>query len=253
MRDETGRAKAEQIHEMFGSIAPRYDLLNTLLSAGLDRCWRDEATEAAFAGGARRVLDVATGTADLALNHKRRFPNAEVVGVDFSLPMLERGRRKAIERGLDITLEPGDGLDLPYNEASFDALTIAYGLRNFADIGRGLAEFYRVLKPGGRVVVLEFPPPPEGGLGRVYRLYFLKVLPVLGGFLSGQRGAYSYLPASVLEFPDPETLARLLQRAGFRRVRYRLQTFGISALHVGEKPLHAGEKPLHTSSRGETS
>lgn len=253
MRDETGRAKAEQVHEMFGSIAPRYDLLNTLLSAGLDRRWRDEATEAAFAGDARRVLDVATGTADLALNHKRRFSNAEVVGVDFSLPMLERGRRKAIERGLDITLEPGDGLDLPYDEASFDALTIAYGLRNFADIGRGLAEFYRVLKPGGRVVVLEFPPPPEGGLGRVYRLYFLKVLPVLGGFLSGQRGAYSYLPASVLEFPDPETLARLLQRAGFCRVRYRLQTFGISALHVGEKPLHAGEKPLHTSSRGETS
>ena len=221
---------------MFRDIAARYDLLNALLSLGVDRQWRAEATREALADGPGRVLDVATGTADLALSIKRARPEAEVVGVDFVEAMLERGRMKAAKQNLDVTLLRGDGLALPFDEASFDVVTIAYGLRNFADYARGLREFHRVLKPGGRLVVLEFPPPPEGPLGRVFRAYFLKILPVVGGAISGRRSAYSYLPDSVLKFPKPDSLARMMQDVGFGGVRYRLQTFGISALHIGIKP-----------------
>lgn len=227
--------KAAQVREMFSAIAFRYDLLNSLLSLGIDRRWRQEAVRVAFDKKPQRVLDVATGTADLALAMKRAHPEAEIVGLDFAEPMLVLGRRKAARRGLEIRLEQGDGLDLPYDEHSFDTVTIAYGLRNFADYQRGLSEFFRVLKPGGRLVVLEFPPPPEGFFGQLFRFYFLHVLPRVGGILSGSDNAYSYLPASVLEFPKPVVLAGMMQRAGFTGVRYRLQTLGVSAIHVGEK------------------
>ncbi|WP_373466583.1 ubiquinone/menaquinone biosynthesis methyltransferase [Truepera radiovictrix] len=225
---------------MFGAIARRYDLLNGLLSAGFDRRWRAQATRAAFRGLPQgvplRVLDVATGTADLALALKRARPQAEVVGVDFAEPMLAIGRRKARARGLSVRLELGDGLALPYGDAQFDVVTIAYGLRNFADIDRGLREFLRVLRPGGRLVVLEFPPPPKGLFGRAFRFYFLRVLPRLGGLVSGRGSAYRYLPASVLAFPDPQALAARIAAAGFVGVRFRLQTLGVSALHTAFKP-----------------
>jgi len=238
--------KAAQVQAMFAGIARRYDLLNRVLSLGLDRRWRLQATRAAFQGDATRVLDVATGTADLALSLKKYRPEAEVVGVDFVEAMLAIGRRKAARQGLAVRLEQGDGLSLPYGDASFDAVTIAYGLRNFADISRGLREFHRVLRPGGRLVVLEFPPPPKGVFGNLFRLYFLQVLPRIGGAISGRRGAYTYLPDSVLKFPPPDELARLLEDAGFHGVRYRLQTFGVSALHTGEKGL---EQPQDTRGR----
>ncbi len=225
---------------MFSAIARRYDLLNTVLSFGFDKGWRKDATKAAFAGGATHVLDVATGTADLALALKKYRPGAEVIGVDFVEAMLSVGRRKAKEQGVSVRLEQGDGLALPYPDASFDALTIAYGLRNFADLDKGLAEFYRVLRPGGKLVVLEFPPPPKGVFGTLFRFYFLQVLPRLGGLISGRKSAYTYLPDSVLKFPPPKVLAARMERAGFRGVRYELQTFGVSALHTGEKP---GTKP----------
>ena len=221
---------------MFSGIARRYDLLNHLLSFGLDGRWRAEATRGALAGGANRVLDVATGTADLAIALKRYAPNAEVVGVDFAEPMLEIGRQKAARAGLTVRLEQGDGMALAFPDASFDAVTIAYGLRNFADVEKGLAEFYRVLRPGGKLVVLEFPPPPKGIFGSLFRFYFLQVLPRVGGWLSGRRSAYAYLPASVLAFPAPDALAKMLERAGFGDVHYRVQTLGVSALHTGTKP-----------------
>jgi demethylmenaquinone methyltransferase/2-methoxy-6-polyprenyl-1,4-benzoquinol methylase len=149
--------------------------------------------------------------------------------------MLELGRRKAAQQGLAVRLEEGDGMNLPYPDQSFDALTIAYGLRNFADYRRGLSEFYRVLRPGGRLVVLEFPPPPAGPFGRLFRLYFWRVVPLIGGLLSGRRHAYRYLPDSVLQFPQPQVLAAMMLQAGFCQVRYKLQTFGVSALHVGDR------------------
>ena len=234
---------------MFAGIAGRYDLLNKVLSLGLDSRWRREATRAAFAAGATRVLDVATGTADLALALKKYRPEAEVVGVDFVEAMLQIGRRKAAQRGLAVRLEQGDGLALPYPDASFGALTVAYGLRNFADLDGGLREFYRVLEPGGTLVVLEFPPPPKGVFGRLFRFYFLQVLPRIGGLVSGRRSAYSYLPDSVLKFPPPAELAQAIENAGFSEVTYKLQTFGVSALHTARKVAPAS---AHVGSRAES-
>ena len=221
---------------MFDAIAPRYDLLNGLLSLGVDRGWRREAVAWATAKGPGEVLDVATGTADLAIALRRAAPKADVVGVDLSERMLEVGRAKAARRGLELRLEVADGTQLPFADGSFDAVTIAYGLRNFGDIDAGLREFRRVLRRGGRLVVLEFPPPPGGVFGRLFRAYFARVVPWLGGLVSGRREAYAYLPASVMAFPAPEALADRLRRAGFRDVRYRLQTWGVSAVHRGDVP-----------------
>lgn len=237
--------KAEQVRSMFSEIAPTYDLLNTVLSFGIDARWRAQAAqealpavmpaaaEGADAGFDRAVLDVATGTGNLAIALKRRCAACRVVGVDFAEPMLARAREKADRAGVDATFAVADGSSLPYDDGTFDAVTIAYGLRNFADPDRGLREFRRVLKPGGRLVVLEFPPPPKGAFGAIFRWYFTAFLPRLGGWVSGKRSAYAYLPASVLAFFPPEDLAGRMQLAGFDDVRYRLQTFGVSALHVG--------------------
>ncbi len=232
----SGTGKAAYVRDMFGAIAPRYDLLNRLLSFGIDRGWRDQAVAAALQDEPGRVLDVATGTADLAVALKRAAPATEVVGVDFAEPMLALGRRKIAAQGLDLELLQGDGQNLDFADDTFDSLTVAYGLRNFSDRERGLREFHRVLRPGGRLVVLEFPPPPKGVFGTLFRFYFLKVTPYLAGAISGRRDAYEYLGASVLEFPTPRELADMMRRAGFTEVRYALQTFGVSALHQGVKP-----------------
>jgi demethylmenaquinone methyltransferase / 2-methoxy-6-polyprenyl-1,4-benzoquinol methylase len=229
-------AKGAQVRAMFDAIAPRYDLLNALLSLGVDRGWRRQAVAWATANAPREVLDVATGTADLAIALRRAAPAAAVVGVDVSEPMLAMGRAKAARRGIELRLEVADGTALPFADGSFDSVTIAYGLRNFGDIDAGLREFRRVLRRGGRLVVLEFPPPPGGPFGRLFRGYFARVVPWLGGLVSGRPEAYAYLPASVMAFPAPEALADRLRRAGFRDVRYRLQTWGVSALHRGDVP-----------------
>ncbi len=231
--------KALAVRQMFNAIAGRYDLLNHLLSLGMDRRWRLEATDVAFEeleGQPARVLDVATGTGDLALLLKQRHGEADITGVDFAEQMLTLARRKAAREHLEVHFQEADGSALPFPEGSFDAVTIAYGLRNFADYRQGLRECCRVLAPGGRLVVLEFPPPPKGFFGRLFRFYFLRVLPIVGGLISGKRGAYAYLPASVIRFPVPPALASMMREVGFVGVRYKLQTLGISALHTGEKP-----------------
>ncbi len=226
--------RAEGVRRMFASIAGRYDLLNRVLSLGVDRGWRRAATDEALRLTPARVLDVATGTADFALEIKRRAPGTEVIGCDFVPEMLEIGRGKAAAQGLSVRLEEGDALALPYQDGSFDAVTCAFGFRNFSDYARGLAEMWRVLRPGGRLVILEFPPPGRGLFGALFRLYFQQVLPRIGGLVSGNAGAYTYLPESVLAFPPPERLALLMHASGFQ-TRYRLLTFGIAALHVGDK------------------
>ncbi|MBZ9713900.1 bifunctional demethylmenaquinone methyltransferase/2-methoxy-6-polyprenyl-1,4-benzoquinol methylase UbiE [Deinococcus multiflagellatus] len=226
--------KGQDVQAMFAAIAPRYDLLNRVLSLGVDRGWRRAAAQEALALQPRRVLDVATGTADFALELKSRAPAAEVIGSDFVPEMLAIGREKAQARHLKIALEEGDALNLPYPDGSFDAVTCAFGFRNFADYERGLAEFWRVLAPGGRAVILEFPPPRPGLFGALFRFYFQHVLPRIGALVSGNAGAYTYLPESVLAFPEPARLERMMQATGFR-TRYRLLTFGIAAIHVGDK------------------
>lgn len=237
--------KAERVRDMFSDIAPTYDLLNGVLSLGTDRRWRAQAARSALAGvpvgGA--VLDVATGTGDLALALKRARPDARVVGADFAAPMLELAGRKAAARGVELELVQADGTALPFEAGSFDAVTIAYGLRNFADPDAGLREFRRVLKPAGRLVVLEFPPPPRGAFGTLFRWYFTQVLPRLGALVSGESAAYSYLPESVLAFFTPDTLAAHMRAAGFGAVEYRLQTLGVSALHVAHVQGAAPERP----------
>ncbi len=230
------RPEAQAVQQMFSDIAFRYDFLNRLLSFGIDRLWRREAVRTVVEAQPQRILDVATGTADLAISLKQALPASEVIGVDFAEPMLEHGRKKVSSLGLTLPLLQGDGQNLNYLDNSFDALTIAYGIRNFSDRERGLAEFYRVLKPGGRVVILEFPPPPKNLFGRLFRFYFLGVSPYIAGLFSGRRDAYVYLGESVLNFPSPIALATMMQGAGFVRIRYKLQTFGVSALHVAEKP-----------------
>ncbi|GLV48097.1 demethylmenaquinone methyltransferase [Thermus sp. LT1-2-5] len=227
--------KAKRVRRMFSEIAPRYDLLNRLLSLGADVRWRRRAVALALEKSPRRILDLATGTGDLALLLKAKAPVAEVVGVDFAPPMLEIARKKAQARGLEVRFLEADALALPFPEGAFDAITVAFGFRNFADYGKALAELHRVLAPGGRLVLLEFPPPPTGAFGLVYRVYFQRVLPFLGGVISGNFGAYRYLPESVEAFPPPEALKGLMERAGFS-VRYELLTFGVAAIHVGDKP-----------------
>ena len=225
----------DYVRRMFSDIAGRYDLLNRLLSFGIDSFWRKEAVAEAVKTNPERILDVATGTADLALSLKRALPDAEVIGVDFAEPMLEVGREKAAAQRLEVSLLQGDGQALEFTDNSFDLVTIVYGLRNFSDRDQGLREFYRVLKPGGRLLILEFPPPPKGLFGRLFRLYFLKICPYIAGAISGRRDAYIYLGESVLNFPAPEKLADMMRQAGFARVNYKLQTFGVSALHMGDK------------------
>lgn len=226
--------KGRAVQEMFASIAPRYDLLNRVLSLGVDRGWRRVAAAEALAHSPRHVLDVATGTGDFAIELKERGPQAEVIGSDFVPQMLDIGREKARARHLNIRFEEGDALRLPYPDASFDAVTCAFGFRNFADYARGLSEMWRVLTPGGRLVLLEFPPPAPGLFGSVFRLYFQYVLPRIGALVSGNAGAYTYLPESVLAFPDPERLAQMMRATGFR-TRYRPLTFGIAGMWVGDK------------------
>ncbi len=219
---------------MFDSIAGRYDLLNRVLSAGVDRGWRVAAAREVLGNNPKDILDVATGTGDFAIAIKRLSPQSNVVGSDFVPKMLEIAREKAKKLNLEMPFEEGDALRLPYPDASFDSLSCAFGFRNFADFKKGLQEFHRVLRPGGRAVILEFPPPPETLLGSMYGLYFRSVLPFIGGVISGRPEAYRYLPESVIAFPKPETLAELMTSVGFQ-TRYRVLTGGLAAIHVGVK------------------
>jgi demethylmenaquinone methyltransferase/2-methoxy-6-polyprenyl-1,4-benzoquinol methylase len=228
--------KVDLVREMFSGIASRYDLINTVLSLGFDKRWRAQAVGVALEKSPSRILDVATGTGDFALALKRHDPRVEIVGVDLSEPMLALARRKAKSQGLGITWEQGNGTALSYQDASFEAVTISYGLRNFQDVPLGLGECFRLLSPGGRVVILEFTAPPSGFVGSLVRIYGRTVVPVVGGFLSGRRSAYEYLPSSIQEFLDPARLCLQMRLAGFADVQYWRQYPGISAVHVGVKP-----------------
>ena len=229
--------KGENIREMFDSIAPRYDLLNRLLSLGIDRRWRHFAVkQIKFADGGK-ILDVATGTADVALEIAAFTPDSvTITGVDFSPQMVEFGREKVKQSAYAdrITLHVAPCESMPFEDNSFDSATIAFGIRNVVDRLCGLKEILRVLKPGGRIVVLEFSNPRSKIFKAGYNFYFLKILPVVGGLISNF-SAYKYLPDSVLEFPSQEEFKKIMSAAGFRGVLHKELTFGIATVYSGEK------------------
>jgi demethylmenaquinone methyltransferase/2-methoxy-6-polyprenyl-1,4-benzoquinol methylase len=225
------------VERMFSAIAPRYDFLNRLLSAGRDRVWRREAIRATGLPPGGRLLDICTGTADMALEAARQFPAATIAGVDFSAAMIDLGRRKLagarVAGRVHLSVAPAEAL--PFGDRAFDGATVAFGLRNVPERRQALAEIHRILRPAGRAVILEFTTPPGRLFRRIYLWYFHRVLPVIGGFVSGHPSAYTYLPASVSDFPPPKELATWMTEAGFRDVSYRLLTGGIVAIHVGIK------------------
>ncbi len=232
-RPSEGADRERQVRRIFSEIAPRYDLLNHVLSMNIDRRWRRRAVDRL--GWERRpegtYLDACAGTYDLSLELARRGGfQGRVVASDFARPMLVAGRGKL--DGADVEPVCGDALRLPFPDAAFDGATVGFGVRNLADLDRGLGELARVLKPGARLVILEFTVPPNPVMRALYMLYFTRLLPVVGRVVSGHPWAYTYLPASVKAFPTPDALARKMEAAGFREASYRLLTGGIAALHV---------------------
>ena len=248
----------DRIADMFGRIAPRYDLMNRLMTAGLDRSWRRLAAEEAPLAPGDRALDVCCGTGDLSFALLDRWPDAEVTGLDFTAEMLDLAREKAARRrkaaapdGTTVrggertggcsrvptpTFVQGDLLALPFADGEFAAVTVGWGVRNVPDLPRALAEMARVTRPGGRVVCLESTRPPEGLGRRFHGVWFDRLVPALGQAVAGDDSAYEYLPASVRDFPDADRLAALMAAAGLTRVHFRRLGFGAVALHVAEKP-----------------
>jgi demethylmenaquinone methyltransferase/2-methoxy-6-polyprenyl-1,4-benzoquinol methylase len=223
----TGTLPEGQVQAMFDRIAGVYDAMNSVMTAGLHHRWRRRAVDLAGVGSGSRVLDVATGTGDLAIEAASR--DCEVVGTDFSEGMLQRARAKAPE----LRFEQGDAHALTYADDEFDAATVGFGARNFADLEQGLREMARVVRPGGRVVVLEITTPQRPPLSTFFSLWFDRVVPLVGR-LAGDPDAYTYLPSSVKRFPGPEALAATMERAGMTNLRWILTAGGIIAIHVGE-------------------
>ena len=246
----SGTLEETQVRAMFDRIAGLYDRMNTVMTAGLHHRWRRRAADLARCKPGDRALDVATGTGDLALELTGRVaPGGTVIGADFSERMLALARAKPspnsdgrVESGVTLRFETANALSLPYPDDDFDAATVGFGARNFSDLEQGLREMARVVKPGGRVVVLEITNPQRPPLSGFFELWFDRLVPALGR-LAGDAQAYSYLPSSVRRFPGPEALADLMSRCGLTRIRYLITAGGIIALHVGEVGEPVGVEP----------
>jgi demethylmenaquinone methyltransferase/2-methoxy-6-polyprenyl-1,4-benzoquinol methylase len=229
----TGTLEEPQVRAMFDRIARVYDRMNSIMTAGMHHRWRERAADLAELHPGARALDVACGTGDLALELAGRVgPGGEVVACDFSEQMLELARTKAVGTPT-VRLEWANALDLPYRDDEFAAATVGFGVRNFADLERGLSELARVVRPGGKVVILEMTTPARPPLSTFFALWFDRVVPLLGR-LAGDADAFTYLPRSVQRFPGPHELAATMERCGLREIRYVITAGGIIAIHVGE-------------------
>jgi demethylmenaquinone methyltransferase / 2-methoxy-6-polyprenyl-1,4-benzoquinol methylase len=232
--DKSG--KKEQVAKMFDNISHRYDFLNHFLSLGIDKRWRKKAIAMLKESSPQVILDVATGTADFALQAMSLNPR-QISGIDISEGMLEVGRKKIKARNLQhiIELKTGDSENIPFSENKFDAVTVAFGVRNFENLKKGLEEIYRVLKPGGRLIVLEFSRPRGFPMKHMYNFYFKQILPRVGRVVSSDKAAYTYLPESVQAFPDGDDFLRVLNSVGFKNTQCKALTFGISSIYSGTK------------------
>ena len=232
------KGKKQQVAEMFDNIAPKYDFLNHFLSFGIDKIWRRKAIKLLVKHSPKMILDVATGTGDFAIASLKTGAQ-KVIGIDISEEMLSVGRKKIEAMGLSqqISLQKGDSEDLVFTEGSFDAVTVAFGIRNFENLSKGLNELNRVLKPGGVVCILEFSKPRNFPIKQIYGFYSFYILPFLGRIFSKDNSAYRYLPESVEHFPDGEELLNLLKDSHFVEVRQFRQTFGVATIYMGIKPL----------------
>lgn len=229
-------SKKEQVAKMFNNISRRYDLLNHLLSLGIDIVWRKQAIKKLREDKPKILLDVATGTGDFAIEALALKPE-KVIGIDISEGMLEHGRIKMQKKGLadKIQLLSGDSEHIPFEDNKFDAITVAYGVRNFENLEAGLSEMYRVLKPGGKVVILEFSRPRKFPFKQIYNFYFKHILPFVGRLIAKDRSAYTYLPESVQHFPDGQNFLNILDQIGFNSTQWDPLTFGISSIYTGRK------------------
>lgn len=237
---ETYQQKEKEVYirAIFTSIARRYDLLNSLLSLRFDKSWRQFAVKVSQLKAGDRILDVCTGTGELALAYYNALPNLKVIGTDFCAKMLEVGRLKLKKRRQEqVKLMEADTLNLPFADNSFDLVSVGFGIRNVSDLRVGILEMARVAAPGGRVVILEFTQPPNRLFRWLYYFYFTRILPIIGKIVSKDKNeAYSYLPDSVLNFPDIYNLKKLMEECGLIDIKIYLRTFGIVAIHVGQKP-----------------
>ena len=225
------------IAAMFDRISPKYDALNHLLSLNIDKVWRRKTAREVAKNQPKTILDLATGTADLAIALAKRNPQAQIIGMDISEKMLEIGKEKVKRQSLEnqIELRLGDAAALPFEDNSFDAVTVAFGVRNFEDLGQGLSEIRRVLKPHGQTVILEFSLPERFPVKKLYHLYFKHILPKIGRIVSKDKNAYAYLPASVEKFPNPNDFCNLLASNGLKNSQTKRLSLGIATLYAATK------------------
>ena len=225
------------IAAMFDRISPKYDALNHLLSLNIDKVWRRKTAKAVAKCQPKTILDLATGTADLAIAMAKRNPQAHIIGMDISEKMLDIGKAKIKKQELENQIELcfGDAAALPFEDGSFDAVTVAFGVRNFEDLDKGLSEIHRVLKPGGQAVILEFSMPERFPVRQLYRFYFKRVLPRIGKMVSKDPGAYTYLPESVERFPKPKVFSHSLASFGLGKCQTKRLTIGVATLYISEK------------------
>ncbi len=225
------------IAAMFDRISPKYDALNHILSLNIDKVWRRKTAKAVAKYHPKTILDLATGTADLAILLAKHNPQAHIIGMDISEKMLEIGKEKVAKKGLanQIELCIGDAAALPFDDNTFDAVTVAFGVRNFEDLNKGLSEIHRVLKPGGQAVILEFSMPEKFPIKQLYRCYFKRFLPLIGKIVSKDKSAYSYLPQSVESFPKPLDFQQILTEKGLKQGSIKRLSFGIAMLYTAFK------------------
>jgi len=228
--------KKQQVEQMFDNIAPKYDFLNHFLSLGIDKLWRKKAVRILAAEKPKRILDVATGTGDFAIAASKMNAD-EIVGFDLSEQMIRVGEEKVKKLRLDslIRFQKGDSESMPFEDASFDAITVAFGVRNFETLQKGLDEFHRVLRDGGVAIILEFSKPKHFPFKQLYRFYFFHILPFIGGLVSKDSSAYAYLPESVMAFPDDQDMLNILRETGFSEVSQKRLTFGIATIYIARK------------------